>query len=281
MKALVVVKNQIDKNKGDLQSLVKELEKRKISFYLINYDEVDNFYNKIHEKSFKNTFDILISFGGDGTILKSARIARKLDIPVFGVNVGTLGFLTSINDVKDIGKALDRIKKGDYLFEKREMLNVEVYRNNRKIFKAYAVNEATITTSNLCKMGKYNVYIGSNKDLFNEYRADGLIVASPTGSTAHSLSAGGPIVAPDVNCFILTAICPHAFNQRSVVICNKETISVEVKANSQIIDIDGRVEISLCMNDIIKIKKLNKIVKYIVFENNHFLTNIKSKIKRI
>lgn len=281
MKALVVVKNQIDKNKGDLQSLVKELEKRKISFYLINYDEVDNFYNKIHEKSFKNTFDILISFGGDGTILKSARIARKLDIPVFGVNVGTLGFLTSINDVKDIGKALDRIKKGDYLFEKREMLNVEVYRSNRKIFKAYAVNEATITTSNLCKMGKYNVYIGSNKDLFNEYRADGLIVASPTGSTAHSLSAGGPIVAPDVNCFILTAICPHAFNQRSVVICNKETISVEVKANSQIIDIDGRVEISLCMNDIVKIKKLNKIVKYIVFENNHFLTNIKSKIKRI
>ena len=286
MKALVVVKNQIDKNKGDLQSLVKELEKRKISFYLINYDEVDNFYNKIHEKSFKNTFDILISFGGDGTILKSARIARKLDIPVFGVNVGTLGFLTSINDVKDIGKALDRIKKGDYLFEKREMLNVEVYRNNRKIFKAYAVNEATITTSNLCKMGKYNVYIGSNKDLFNEYRADGLIVASPTGSTAHSLSAGGPIVEPSANMILVTPICAHTLNTRSMVLSDTTKISIVIREGRDdsiqevVAYFDGNGKIDLQTGDTVEIEKANKTTGIIKLNRVSFLEVLGKKFDK-
>ena len=281
MKVLLVAKNNINKAKANLKSLLKMLDNKKMSYQVIEYDKVDEFYDEIHSKSYKNAFDILISFGGDGTILKSARIARKLDIPIVGINAGTVGFLTSINDFKDVGPLLDRIKKKDFMYEERSMLDVSVIRDGKSIFTSYAVNEVTIKALNVCKMGKYKLYVGEEKSLFTEYSADGIVIATPTGSTAHSLSLGGPIVSPDVNCFIITAIYPHTLNQRSIVLNGDKSIYVDVMKDLQIVDVDGRIDLELKKNDLVKVSRLKKMVKYIIFEKNNFLLNIKNKIKAI
>ena len=281
MKVLIVSKKNIDHSKGDIVTLQKILDKNKFEYQSIGYDDIEEFYNLIHKENFKNTFKLLISFGGDGTILKAARIARKLDIPILGINAGTVGFLTSVNDMNDVDEAINNIKHNKYSFENRYMLKVEVKRGKKSILKSYAVNEATIATNNLAKIGKYKVAIEDLNKPFNEYRADGLIVASPTGSTAHSLSVGGPIVAPDVNCILITAIFPHAFNQRSLVVNGDETVYIENLSDHQILDIDGRVSIDLNKNDVIIVSKLKKVIKYIVFEKNNFFANVKNKIKRI
>ncbi|MBR4314755.1 MAG: NAD(+)/NADH kinase, partial [Lachnospiraceae bacterium] len=149
MNILVVTKNNISKGKVTVKSLKSLLDKKKINYQIITFDEVEEFYDEIHDKNFKNSFDLLLSFGGDGTILKSARIARKLDIPILGVNAGTIGFLTSVNDFEDLEIAIDRIKKKDYLFEERSMIEAKVIRDEEEVFKAYAVNEATLMTSSL------------------------------------------------------------------------------------------------------------------------------------
>ena len=257
------------------------LAKKKVSYQVVEFDDVDEFYNKIHDKKFKNDFELLLSFGGDGTILKSARVARKLDIPIFGVNVGNVGFLTTISDFSELDSAIDKIKKKNYIYEERSMIDVEVIRDDEVAFKSYAVNEATFTTSNLCKIGKYKILIGEEKSLFTELNADGVIVATPTGSTAHSLSAGGPIVTPNVNCFLITPLYPHTINQRSFVVGDNKELYVEILVDNQIVDIDGRINFKLTKGDIVLVKKLNKTIKYIVFKKNNFLNNIKEKIKAL
>lgn len=281
MNILVVTKNNISKGKVTVKSLKSLLDKKNINHQIITFDEVEDFYNKIHEKNFKNNFDLLLSFGGDGTILKSARIARKLDIPILGVNAGTIGFLTSVNDFGDLEVAIDRIKKKDYLFEERSMIEAKVIRDEEEVFKAYAVNEATLMTSSLSKMGKYKMFIGEERSLFTELNADGVIVATPTGSTAHSLSAGGPIVSPSVNCLIITPLYPHTLNQRSFVINDNKELCISIMANKQVVDIDGRVSFELKKEDKVVIKRLKKTIKYIVFKNNNFLNTIKDKIKAL
>lgn len=278
MKSLVIVRENVEKK---LALLIKELKKKKISYDIIKFSLADDFYTKIHEKGFKNDYDILISFGGDGTILRSARIARKLDIPILGINAGTVGFLTSVNDISGISEALDRVKKKKYICDKRYMLDVKVIRNGKTIMNSYAVNEASIVTADLSIAGDYEISIDNENEVFNKYKADGIIVASPTGSTAYSLSAGGPIVAPDVDCFIITPVCPHAFNQRSLVVNDEKKIFVKILKDNQHVDIDGRVDENLMKNDIVMVTKLKKYVNYISFNENSFIKNIQNKIKNI
>lgn len=279
MKILVVKKNGI-KNIY-LKKLENALNNFSWKHKVIDYNEIDNYYNSVNEKKINEKFDMLISFGGDGTILKSARLASELNISVLGINAGTLGFLTSINDINSIDESFKKIAKNEYYYENRYMIETKVLRKNKVIFKTYAVNEATITTKNIRKIGKYNVFINDEDELFNEYSADGLIISTPTGSTAHSLSAGGPIVEPNVKCFILTAVCPHAFNERSIIISDDKKIIVKVLNDDQLVDIDGRVVEELNVDDRVIISKLKKPVKYITFNKNFFITNIKNKIKKI
>ena len=269
MKILVIKKSKLKRT--DLIKLSSVLKSKKCDFDVVDYNDVEEFYSVIHKKGFKNKYDILVSFGGDGTILKAARVARKLDIPILGINVGTIGFLTSINNMKQLKIYFEKFLNNDFIYENRYMLCIDVYRNEELIFTSYAVNEATITSYNLRKIGKYDVRIGDVNDEFNEYRADGLIISSPTGSTAHSLSAGGPIVEPSVNCFILTAICPHAFNERSIIVSDKKDVFIKILNDGQLVDVDGRIETKLNIDDIVKISKLKKPIRYIVFNKNNFL----------
>ncbi len=281
MNALIVKKVNITKKKDKICYLLESLKKYKVSYTIIDYNEVEDFYKKIHNKNFKNNFNILISFGGDGTILKSARIARKLKIPILGVNAGTIGFLTAVNDLNDIDEAIKKLVNKDYNFIDRSMLDVKVYREGKMIFNSYAVNEATITTINISKISKYKLFLGKENNTLTELSADGVIIATPTGSTAHSFSAGGPIVLYDVNCFIITPICPFTLNQRSYVVNSKKSVNVEVLNNGQFVDIDGRINCDLLLGDKVVITELKNKVKYIELQNNTFFENIRNKIKAL
>lgn len=281
MKALVVIKDNIDRKKVKPSFLLKLLDKKGIKYETLAFNDVEKFYEDIHKKSFKNSFDILISFGGDGTILKSARVARKLDIPILGINAGTVGFLTVVNYGNDIELALDKVKAKKYSLAERSMLDVKVYRGNKKVFNSYAVNEATITTINISKISHYVLYVGKDKSVFTSLSADGVIIATPTGSTAHSFSAGGPIVTYDVNCFIITPICPFTLNQRSYVVNSKKNVHVDILNDGQFVDIDGRINFDLLIGDKVEVSELKRKVKYIVFESDSFFTNIRNKIKAL
>ncbi len=281
MNALIVKKVNITKKKDKICYLLESLKKYKVSYTIIDYNEVEDFYKIIHNKNFKNNFNILISFGGDGTILKSARIARKLKIPILGVNAGTIGFLTAVNDLNDIDEAIKKLVNKDYNFIDRSMLDVKVYREGKMIFNSYAVNEATITTINISKISKYKLFLGKENNTLTELSADGVIIATPTGSTAHSFSAGGPIVLYDVNCFIITPICPFTLNQRSYVVNSKKSVNVEVLNNGQFVDIDGRINCDLLLGDKVVITELKNKVKYIELQNNTFFENIRNKIKAL
>lgn len=281
MNALIVKKINITRKKDRINYLLESLKKHKISYSVIDYNEVEDFYKRIHNKDYKNKFNILISFGGDGTILKSARIARKLKIPILGVNAGTIGFLTAVNELDDIDVAIKRIVKKEYNYIDRSMLDVKVYRDGKIIFNSYAVNEATITTINISKISKYKLFLGKENNILTELSADGVIIATPTGSTAHSFSAGGPIVLYDVNCFIITPICPFTLNQRSYVVNSKKSVNVEVLNNDQFVDIDGRINCDLLLGDRVVITELKNKVKYIAFDNNTFFENIRNKIKAL
>ena len=281
MKAIIVTKDSIDKKKAKINILLKSLEKNKITYEIVGYSEVEEFYSKIHNKNYKKDIDILISFGGDGTILKSARIARKLKIPILGMNAGTIGFLTAVNDLKNIDKVITKIVKKEYSFIERSMLDVKVHRNGKKVFNSYAVNETTITTKNISKISKYKLYLGKEKNTLTELAADGVIVATPTGSTAHSFSAGGPIVLYDVNCFIITPICPFTLNQRSYVVNSKNKVTISILNESQFVDVDGRSNFDLKVGDDVEIVELKNKVQYIAFERNTFFENIRNKIKAL
>jgi NAD+ kinase len=179
--------------------------------------------SEIHGK-----IDFLLSLGGDGTILDTLTLVQDSSIPVLGINTGRLGFLTGVG-TEDIAAALESLVKGHYTIDKRSLLRLE---SNRNLFGGvnYALNELTIHKKDSSSMIIINTFL--NGEYLNSYWADGLIVATPTGSTGYSLSCGGPIVAPYSDNFVITPIAPHNLNVRPIVVSDKHVISLEVEGRS-------------------------------------------------
>lgn len=173
--------------------------------------------------------DFLFSLGGDGTILDTLTLVQDSGIPVLGVNVGRLGFLTAIG-TENIADSIDALVKGHFSLDKRRLLRLE---SNRNLFGGvnYALNELTIHKKDSSSMIIINTYL--NGEYLNSYWADGLIIATPTGSTGYSMSCGGPIVAPYSGNFVITPIAPHNLNVRPIVVSDQNVISLEVLGRSQ------------------------------------------------
>ncbi len=168
--------------------------------------------------------DALFVFGGDGTVLRALDAYVSCGIPVLGINLGRLGFLleTQVNELED---ALELLRRGEYDIEHRMMLHVEACCGGQTI-SAYATNEVSISRALSQRMIALDAYVGNT--LVDHYIADGVVLASPTGSTAYSLSAGGPIVSPDVPCFVLNPICPHTLQSRPIVLSCKERVTLRI-----------------------------------------------------
>ncbi len=228
-----------------------------------------------HEELMDYQPDYLITMGGDGTILRAVTLVKDGNIPILGINLGRLGFLSSV-EKKKIRAAITEISKGNFYLDERSLIGLEC---NHDIFgdTKFALNDFTITKRDNSSMIIIHTYIDGV--FLNSYWADGIIVATPTGSTGYSLSCGGPIVFPDSNNFVITPIAPHNLNVRPVVISDDTTISFEIEGRVEnfLSTLDSRYE-TITSHHKIKIKKCGFKIKLVQPLGTTFMSTINSKL---
>jgi NAD+ kinase len=194
---------------------------------------------------------LLIVLGGDGTLLSVARAIGERPVPVLGVNLGTLGFLTEIT-LDELVAALDRVLRGEFGEERRMRLDVRARRGDEELGRFLALNDAVLTKADLARM--IDLETSANGAAVTTYHADGLIVATPTGSTAYSLSAGGPILLPELEAFVLTPICPHTLTQRPIVLPAGARIEIRVRTRDEVqLTVDGQEGLCLREDDVVSV----------------------------
>ena len=237
--------------------------------------KIDFVYNTFNsDKDLKSGVDLVISMGGDGTFLKCVSYIKNSGVPIMGINIGRLGFLANVS-LDQISEAFHDIKAKKYVFQKRSLLKVEV--EGALDGEYFAMNELTIHKKDTTSMVAVNVSLDDN--FLNTYWSDGLIVSTPTGSTAYNLSCGGPIITPGCQVHIITPIAAHNLNVRPVVVPDHMPIklSVEGRNRSYLMSIDGK-SISIKQGQEIKIMKAGFMINVIKFENNNFLDTIRNKM---
>ncbi len=220
---------------------------------------------------------LLIALGGDGTVLYCARAAAKLNITVLPINLGTFGYITEIekSEWKD---ALDLYLSGKKNYSNRLMLSVSVYRKNRKVFQSFALNEAVISSSGIAKV--INLTLSIDNTFAGNFRSDGMIVATPTGSTGYSLASGGPILDAEMRALIITPICPFALSNRPLVTGDKLVV-LDIKKDQRtdiVLTVDGQVFFVLNELDRIVVKMSNKRLKLIHSSKRNFTEVIREKL---
>lgn len=220
----------------------------------------------------------IIVLGGDGTILSCARSVANLNVPVLGVNLGRLGFLTEI-EVQDIEPALEKLIVGDYGVEERMMIQAQVYRNGEIVEDSIGLNDAVITKGAFARLIHLAIYV--DDQFYSTIPADGLIVSSPTGSTAYSLSAGGPLVPPDLELMLVTPICPHTLTSRPLVVSAEKSIKVKFLSyhKESMLTLDGQHGFQLQQEDEIVIKKAAFTAKFVKLTGRNFFTLVRKKLK--
>ena len=225
--------------------------------------------------------DCMIVLGGDGTVLQAARETKKLHIPIIGVNLGTLGYMTEI-EAANLKESLDRLIAGDYEQESRMMLNGKAYLSDGRTEEGWALNDIVITRSGSLQIIQFNIYV--NGQFLNDYKADGMIITTPTGSTGYNLSAGGPLVEPRAKLIVLTPICPHSLNQRSIILSPEDVIEIEIpqgrEGRIQTVEasFDGTHVIPLETGDRIRIVQSEKITEFIQLNQVSFLEVLHKKM---
>lgn len=233
-------------------------------------------YFETIELLFENC-DMAITVGGDGTIIHAAKYAAKYEVPLIGVNVGRLGFAADV-EPEEISE-LTRLISGDYSTENRFLLDVEVVKDGAS--KHYlAVNDTVIARGQFSKI--IDLHLSLNGNEISKYRADGLLFSTPTGSTAYSLSAGGPILAPQMECILLTPVCPHSLFSRSVLFSGDSTLSVKVKIPNDcscILTIDGEKNVDILADDRVIIKKSELQLRFVSLHNRNFYDLLNEKLK--
>ena len=196
--------------------------------------------------------DCMIVLGGDGTVLQAARETKKILVPIIGVNLGTVGYMTEI-ELSGLEEALERLIRDDYKKERRMMLNGKVCCADGTVSEGWALNDIVISRSGTLQIIEFNIYV--NGQLLNHYKADGMIVTTPTGSTGYNLSAGGPLVEPKAKLITLTPICPHSLNQRSIILSPEDEIVIEIpggrEGKSQTVEAnyDGSHKVTMCTGE--------------------------------
>ena len=223
------------------------------------------------------TADVAVTVGGDGTIIHSAKYAAKTAAPMIGVNVGRLGFAADM-EADEIGD-LKHLISGNYTVEERLLLEVEVQKPYGTA-RYLAVNDAVVTHGRLSKIVDFSLYLNGLE--ISKYRADGLLFSTPTGSTAYSLSAGGPILSPKMECILMTPVCPHSLFSRSVLFEADSELSVTVKIpkdGSCMLSIDGEQNIEIAETDRVIVRKSALKLRLISIENRNFYRKLNEKLK--
>jgi len=222
--------------------------------------------------------DLLLVMGGDGTLLAGARVAAPLGVPILPINLGSLGFLTSFT-LGEMYPALEQTLAGQLQASERMMLQVELIRGGKTIEQQRVLNEAVINKGTLARMIEVELEIEG--DFVCRYRADGLIIATPTGSTAYSLSAGGPIVHPDVEAIIVTPICPHTLSDRPIVVRDTNCVIMRQRgpAESVYLTLDGQKGLPMQSDDVVRLTRAKERLKLIQPPKKPYYEILRSKLK--
>ena len=223
--------------------------------------------------------DLVIALGGDGTILDCAKKMAKRGKPILGINLGHLGYMAELE--MDELSSLSRIIDGDYSIDERAMMDVEVVNREGTIkYRSSALNDAVICNGSVAKIINLELYAGDS--LVTSYRADGLIVSTPTGSTAYAMSAGGSIADPKVKCKLVTPICPHSFIARQLIFSDETNLrikNVSVREKSLMLTIDGKTNCELFKDDIVSITSSEQTVKLVRLKDCSFYDILSQKMK--
>lgn len=221
--------------------------------------------------------EALVSIGGDGTFLSVAHMCRFTEKPIIGVNMGGLGFLTDLGP-EDLEINLDKIKSGNYKTISRMVLEASVYRNEQKVCTFHALNDVFINRIHTPKLTSISAWYGS--DFITDFYADGIIVATPNGSTAYSLSAGGPIVEPNVKAFLLTPICPHSLTERPIILPSDEEIRLIINEKNPdlLLSADGLESIQLQSNDQVVISYGGSRTNLIQLAERSYFASLRRKL---
>lgn len=222
--------------------------------------------------------DFIIVLGGDGTLLDTGRKAAKFGTPLLGINMGTMGFLATA-DGSEAEAAIEKVLNGEYKIEKRLMLESEIISDTDNPKQYIAVNDVCISRGVFTKITEYNIYV--NEEYLATFRADGIIISTPTGSTAYNLSAGGPVLKPDIACMVITPICPHSLHSRSIVVSADDTVRIEASFGSNgdiIMSMDGQTSVILNNGDIINVRKSANSINIIKTNTRSFYEILRKKL---
>tara|TARA_R110002167_G_scaffold62374_11_gene176189 strand:- start:662 stop:1546 length:885 start_codon:yes stop_codon:yes gene_type:complete len=286
MKVAVFGRFYNDTTTISVETLFNYLKKKGVDTYIET-----EFYNLIMENNPKTldylsdnqfdaldtSFDLLVSIGGDGTILRAITFVTDLGIPIIGINTGRLGFLATIQ-VNDIELAIQNIVDGKYKISERSLLSIETIPSNDEITSLnFALNEIAVSRKNTTSMITVETHL--NGEYLTSYWSDGLIISTPTGSTGYSLSCGGPVITPDTNSFVITPIAPHNLSARPLIITDSTEIQLKVtgREESHLVSLDSRIA-TLENGTLIKIKKASFKIKMIDLLNESFLTTLRKKL---
>ncbi len=224
-----------------------------------------------------NPLDLVVVLGGDGTLLSAARVTAAIDVPLLGVNLGSLGFLTEV-PLDALYPMLDAIAQGSAAIEHRCLMHCQLLRGDEVRGNYQVFNDAVVNKTALARLNTYDLYV--DKMFVSSYRADGMIVATPTGSTAYSLSAGGPVLMPTVNAFVITPVAPHALTHRPLVVPDSVEIEIVLRSGEDFayLSLDGQTGLDLSDGDRVRCRKSEHQVK-LFRTGSDFFQVLRSKLK--
>jgi NAD+ kinase len=222
--------------------------------------------------------DLMLVLGGDGTMIATARMIGDHEVPVLGINYGGLGYLAEFR-IEELYSALESILSGNYRLDKRVMLSVELLRNEVPVTTNRVLNDVVINKSALARIIEIEAFF--NGQFVNSFRADGLIVSTPTGSTAYNLSAGGPVIFPSMNAVVVTPICPFTLSNRPIVVPDDAEIELTLKTDQEevALTLDGQVGFPLKVEDRVKISKSRTMFNLIQPSNRNYFEVLRDKLR--
>lgn len=223
--------------------------------------------------------ECVITLGGDGTLIQAARDLAFRDVPIIGINMGTLGYLTQMGTDGDIKELLDSLVEDRYQIQDRMMLKGKVYHDGGLVSQDVALNDIVLTREGVLRVLRFRIYVDG--EVLYEYAADGMIISTPTGSTAYNLSAGGPIAQPDGRLIIMTPVCPHALASRSIVLGAEKQVKIEIcepARGEQMVVFDGDRKVELAGGDYIEVEQAKAVTRLVRLDRQSFLDILKYKL---
>lgn len=281
MKRIGIIPNLVkDKGLAMTKKVIKWFEENQFEI-VVTPDIGDELARKdleVDESTLFNTSDCIVVLGGDGTLLGVAQKAAVESVPIIGINLGRLGFLTDIEKETALA-SFEKLITKDYYIEERMMLQAEIISQGCEPVKFIALNDVSVTRDSYSRMLDYSIHI--NGRYADVYPADGLIVATPTGSTAYSLSAGGPIVDPQANIILVTPICPHTIYSRSIIVSERDVVDIiipELQGSSVGVCIDGKKVHNIREKDVVRVSRSTFTSKLLKISDHSFYDILRDKI---